>query len=150
MKRMFLILTSLLIIIIVMVVLCAPLIERYDPGLEYHSVGYANAKGIMQGLCLGDIEETYDGMVYKAEATPDLAEKLKGYRDLVDGRLYTHIATVEFTLEGDYPEAPWSETSYVEIMMDDGSTLYAIVVFLQNADGCGITDFDLFAECPWE
>ena len=149
MKRMFLILGIAILVICIALLLCGPIIESYQPEPQFYSGGYAHTKGIMEGLCLGNTETCY-GVIFRERAVPDLAEKLESFCELVNGRLYRHIATVDFTVEGDYPNAPWSETSYMEIRMEDGSCLYAIVVFLQEAEGCGVTDFDLFTQCPWQ
>lgn len=148
MKKTILTLVIMAVMIALGVMLCVPLIDSYQPEQTYYSTGYANAKGIMRGLCLGSTEESY-GVVYRERAVPGLAEKLDDYCELVDGRLYQHIATADFVLEGDYPNVPWSETSYVEIRMEDGTMLYAVVIYLQDVDGCGVTDFDLYTECPW-
>lgn len=148
MKKMIYVGIAFIVIIIVAVVLCAPLMENYEPEVRYSNGGYANTKGIMQGLSIGDIAESY-GVVYRAKANPELADKLEAYLPLVEGRNYKHIAAADYTLEGDYPNPPYTETSYMEIIMEDGSMMYAIVVFLQEEDGCGVTDFDLYTECPW-
>lgn len=148
MKRTILTLVIIAVVIAFGVMLCVPLIESYDPGVQYVSFAYAGTNGIMEGLCIGDIE-TAQRAIYREKAVPDLTEKLERYMELIGDRLHAHIGIADFTLEGNFPTPPYSETSYVEIRMDDGSVLYAVVVWLQDANGGGVIDFDLYTECPW-
>lgn len=158
MKRTILIMTILIFIIVAAVIICAPLIENQEPEVKYYSGGYANTKGILRGLCIGDVSECY-GVIYvdpndhtkihPEYVEPELPEKLERYCQLIDGRQYKHTAAVDYTLEGDYPNPPYVETCYMEVILEDGTVMYAIVAFLQNDDGCGVTNFDLYTECPW-
>jgi len=158
MKRMIWTLASIVAVIIIAVVICAPLIENKEPETKYYSSGYANTKGILRGLCLGDISDCY-GVIYSDPddyskihpeyVDPDLPEKLEHYCKMLDGRYYKHTAAVDYTLEGDYPNPPYVETSYMEVILEDGTQMYAIVTFRQDVDGCGVTNFELYTECPW-
>lgn len=158
MKRMILTMAIITAVIIIAVVICVPLIDKYEPEVKYHSSGYANTKGILQGLCIGDITKCYSviysdpndySKIHPEHVAPDLPEKLESYCELIGGRHYKHTAAVDYTLEGNYPNPPYVETSYMEVILEDGTEMYAIVVFRQDIDGCGVTDFDLYRECPW-
>lgn len=159
MKRLVWIVAAAVAIIIAGVVLCVPLIENYEPEVQYYSSGYANTKGILRGLCTGEISECYSviyndpndhGNIHPQYVSPELPEKLESYCQIIDGRHYKHTAAMDYTLEGEYPDPPYTETSYMEIILEDDTVLYATVVFQQNIDGCGVTDFDLYEDCPWQ
>lgn len=158
MKRMIIIIPIIVVLIVIAVILCAPLIENHEEEVKYYSGGYANTKGILQGLCTGNISECYDVIysdpndytkIHPEYVDPALPEKLEQYAQLIDGRHYKHTAAVDYTLEGDYPNPPYVETCFMEVILEDGTNMYAIVVFRQEEDGCGVTDFDLYTECPW-
>ena len=86
MKRMILTMAVIIAIIVIAVVICAPLIENREPEVQYYSSGYANTKGILQGLCIGEVSECY-GVIYSDPndyskihpeyVDPDLPEKLE-------------------------------------------------------------------------
>lgn len=158
MKRMLWIMAIFSVVIIIAVVICAPLIENYEPEVKYYSGGYAHTKGVLWGLCTGDIVEACSVVyldhnnppnIHPEKVDPKLLEKFESYCQLIDGRQYTHIVAVDYTLEGDYPDAPYVETCYMEITLEDNTMMYAVVVFRQDIDGCGVTHFDLYTECPW-
>lgn len=159
MKRLIWTLAIIVTVIVIAVVICTPLIESSEPERKYYSSGYANTKGILQGLCIGEISRCYDVIyrdpddhtnIHPEYVDPELPEKLEKYRQLIDGRHYKHTAAADYTLQGDYPDPPYVETSYMEVMLEDGTEMYAVVVFRQDVDGCGVTNFDLYTECPWK